>query len=142
MQRKIWKTADARVSAHLRRTDVMTWDPGRERLKGRLMLAGYALVADEVVAWALSIVLAGIHAGLPRWWLPAFGAAMMPLAMKWIAGEAQKACRRAVSQRFLGFEGVPPRVVSIANDCPGRWLVLLHIQMHPELRWREDPPSV
>lgn len=138
MQRKIRKTAGGHPLALLRRTDVMTWDPARERLKGRLMLAGYALIANEILAWALSFMLGSVYPGLPRWWLLVFGAVMIPFAMEWIEGDAEKASKRAASQRFLGFEGVPPRVISIANDCPSRWLVLLHIQMHPELRWRED----
>jgi len=138
MQRKIQKTVGAHALAHLRRADVMTWDPARERLKGRLMLAGYALVANEIMAWALSVMLASVYPVLPRWWLLVFGALTMPLAMVWISGDAEKAYKRAASQRFLGFEGVPPRVISIANDCPSRRLVLLYIQMHPELRWRGD----
>gem|GEM_PF-1606019 len=138
MQRKIRKTAGAHALARRRRTDAVTWDPARERLKGRLMLAGYALVANEIMAWALSFMLASVYPGLPRWWLLVFGAAMIPFAMEWISGDAESAYERAASQRFLGFEGVPPRVISIAGDCPSRRLVLLHIQMHPELRWRED----
>lgn len=138
MQRKTRKIAGAQALAQLRRADVMTWDPARERLKGRLMLAGYALVANEIMAWALSFMLTSVYPDLPRWWLLVFGAVMIPFAMEWISGDAEKAYKRAASQRFLGFEGVPPRVISIANDCPSRWLVLLHIQMHPELRWRED----
>ncbi|WP_321859141.1 hypothetical protein [Paraburkholderia tropica] len=115
----------------------MTWDPKRERLKGQLMLAVYALLANEILAWVLSFLVIAIYPGMQRWWFIAFGAVTMPVAMGWLCIDAKKAYEAARSRRFLGFDGIPPRVISIADDCPGRWLVLLHIQMHPELRWRE-----
>jgi len=114
----------------------MTWDAKAERLKGQLMLAGYAFVANELLAWVLSIVLFLIYPGMQRWWFVAFGAATMPAAMAWLSADAKKAYETAASRRFVGFDGIPPKVISIADDCPGRWLVLLHIQLHPELRWR------
>lgn len=116
----------------------MAWDAKVERLKGRLMLAAYALIANEILAWVLSILLFAIYPGIQRWWFMAFGAVTMPAAMTWISVDAKKAYDAAASRHFLGFEGFPPRVVSIASDCPSQWLVLLHIQLHPELRWRDD----
>ena len=115
----------------------MTWDPKKERLKGQLMLATYAFLANEILAWALSFLVIAIYPGMQRWWFIAFGAVTMPAAMSWLCVDAKKAYETARSQRFLGVDGIPPRVISIADDCPSRWLVLLHIQMHPELRWRE-----
>lgn len=115
----------------------MAWDPKKERLKGQLMLVAYALLANEVLAWVLSSLVMVIYPDVQRWWFVAFGVVTMPAAMSWLCVDAKKAYETAVSQWFLGFDGIPPRVISIADDCPSRWLVLLHIQMHPELRWRE-----
>lgn len=115
----------------------MTWSPTKERLRGHLMLAAYALLANEALAWVLSIDLIAIYPGLQRWWFIVFGAVTTPAVMIWLCVDAKEAYELAKSRHHLGFEGTPPRVTSIADDCSRRWLVLLHIQMHPELRWRE-----
>ncbi|WP_322014165.1 hypothetical protein [Paraburkholderia sp. J12] len=115
----------------------MDWDSKKERLKGQVMLTAYALLGNEILAWVLSCLVMVLYPGTQRWWFVAFGALTMPATMRWLRFDAKKAYETAASRQFLGFDGIPPRVISIANDCPGRWLVLLHIQMHPELRWRE-----
>lgn len=115
----------------------MAWDEKRERFKGQVMLAAYALLLSEALAWVLSEIVLALDLGMQRWWILAFGALTSPVAMSWLCIDAKNAYEKAASRRFLGFEGAPPRVISIADDCPARWLVLLHIQRHPELRWRD-----
>ena len=115
----------------------MTWDANKERLKGQMMLVAYALLANEMLAWAFSFLAIAIYPGMQRWWFMALGAVTMPVAMTWIGRDAKRAYETAAHERFLGFDGIPPRVASIAENCPSRWLVLLHIQMHPELRFHE-----
>ncbi|NIE83041.1 MULTISPECIES: hypothetical protein [unclassified Burkholderia] len=115
----------------------MSWDPKREQMRGQLALAAYALAVNAVLAWLLSCLAMAIQPGMQRWWFAAFGAVTMPMAMRWLSLDARRAYEAAASRRYLGFDGSPPRVVSIADDCPSRWLVLLHIRMHPELRSRE-----
>ena len=115
----------------------MTWDTKTEQLKGQVMLVTYALLANEVLALAFSFLAIAIYPGMQRWWFLALGAVTMPVAMAWISWDAKRAYETAALERFLGFDGFPPRVASIADNCPSRWLVLLHIQMHPELRFHE-----
>lgn len=115
----------------------MTWDAKKERLKGQMLLVAYALLANEVLAWAFSFLAIAIYPAMQRWWFMALGAVTMPVAMTWIGRDAKRAYETAAHERFLGFDGIPPRVVSIADNCPSRWLVLLHIQMHPEVRFHE-----
>jgi len=103
------------------------------------MLVTYALLTNEVLAWAFSFlaIAIAIYPGIQRWWFLALGAVTMPVAMAWISRDAKRDYETAALERFLGFDGIPSRVASIADNCPSRWLVLLHIQMQPELRFHE-----
>jgi hypothetical protein len=108
--------------------------PDRKRSgTGQLILAAYALIGTEVLSWVLSLILNALRLDVSPLWFVLFGALTMPMVMSWLAQDSARAYAMAVSQRFLGFEGEPPRIVSVSNECPKRWLVLLYIRMHPEL---------
>ena len=49
----------------------------------------------------------------------------------WIRKDAERAYETTVKQGFPGLESEPVHVISIANDCPERCWVLLHIRLHP-----------
>lgn len=109
------------------------------RLKGELTILSLSVTLAAVAAYLLSILV-----NVSEWpQAPAafilFGAMTTLLLGPWIRADAAKAYNAALRQHYLGLEGTPPRIVSIANDCPSRWLVLLHIQLHPELTEPELP---
>jgi hypothetical protein len=55
------------------------------------------------------------------------------LASIWLRKDIERAYRFAVEHEYLKFDGQPRRIVSIADNCPRRWMVMMHIRMHPKL---------
>jgi len=103
------------------------------RLRGELKLMGLSIAITSLLAFIP--ILANLIPDLPRG--PAafmtFGAFTTLLIAGWIRYDADRAFQFAAQGRHLGFEGDPPRVISIAQNCPKRWLVLLHIELNPDL---------
>ncbi|CAE6909103.1 hypothetical protein R69927_05884 [Paraburkholderia domus] len=110
----------------------------RLRLTGEFSLLGFALLATETMARALSIVVDVIYHSVPLFWFGAFGVLTMPFVIVWIRAGAARAYETAIRLHFVALEGQLPQVVSIADNCPKRWWVLLHIRLHPELIGADD----
>lgn len=107
------------------------------RVKGELKLLGLSVALSTVLAFVLANVMPDLPQG-PAAFM-SFGALTTVLAAGWIRHDAGRAFRFAAENRYLGFEGNPQRVISIAQDCPKRWLVLLHIELNPDLISRSPP---
>jgi hypothetical protein len=110
----------------------------RLRLTGEFTLLGFALLVTQAMAWILSTVVNSTYGSVSPFWFAVFGALTMPFVIIWIRKDAARAYEAAISQGLLGLEGEPAHVVSIANDCPKRWWVLLHLRLHPELIGADD----
>ena len=110
----------------------------RLRLTGTFTLLGFAVLVTQAMAWMLSTVVNSAYGSVSPFWFVVFGALTMPFVIIWIRKDAARAYEIATKQGFLGLEGEPPHVISIANDCPKRWWVLLHIRLHPELTGADD----
>jgi hypothetical protein len=110
----------------------------RMRLAGTFTLLGFAVLVTQAMAWMLSTVANFAYGSVPLFWSAVFGALTVPFVIIWIRKDAARAYEIATMQGFLGMEGEPPHVISIANDCPKRWWVLLHIRLHPELIGADD----
>jgi hypothetical protein len=90
------------------------------------------------MAWMVSTVVNSAYGSVSPFWFVVFGALTMPFVIRWIRTDAARAYETATKQGFLGLEGEPAHVISIANDCPNRRWVLLHIRLHPELIGADD----
>lgn len=101
------------------------------RLRGELKLLSLSLAFTISLAFMLSNVVPDLPHG-PAAFMT-FGAVTTLLAAGWIRHDAARAFQSAARSHHLGFEGNPPRVISIAQDCPKRWLVLLHMETNPDL---------
>ncbi|SAL08016.1 hypothetical protein AWB81_08510 [Caballeronia arationis] len=55
------------------------------------------------------------------------------MAYVWVRVDAKKAFLAAVDTRQVGTDGTPPPITYISPICSRRWLVLLYVQLHPEL---------
>ncbi|MFC0693530.1 hypothetical protein [Paraburkholderia humisilvae] len=55
------------------------------------------------------------------------------LVMVWAVRDARSAYQRALDDGYVRLAPRTRVVTGIARDCPRRWLVVLHIQLHPEL---------
>lgn len=101
------------------------------RLRGELKLMGLSIAITSLLAFILANLIPDLPHG-PAAFMT-FGAFTTLLIAGWIRYDADRAFQFAAQGRHLGFEGDPPRVISIAQDCPKRWLVLLHIELNPDL---------
>jgi hypothetical protein len=101
------------------------------RMRGELKLIGLSVAITTMLAYVLSNFVA--HSPHTFVAFITFGALTTLLAAGWVRHDANRAFRFAAEHQYLGFEGDPPRVISIAQDCPKRWLVLLHIELNPDL---------
>lgn len=110
----------------------------RLRLTGEVSLLGFALLVTEAMAWVLSIVVNIVYESVPLFWFGVFGVLTMPFVLVWMRADAARAYETAIRRHFVALEGQPAQVVSIADDCPKRWWVLLHIRLHPELIGADD----
>jgi hypothetical protein len=100
-------------------------------LRGELKLMGLSIAIATMLAYVLSNVVGhSPHAFIA---FVTFGALTTLLSAGWIRYDAHRAYQFAAERHYLGFEGNPPCVISIAEDCPKRWLVLLYIELNPEL---------
>jgi hypothetical protein len=101
------------------------------RMRGELKLIGLSIAITTMLAYVLSnVVPHSPHAYVA---FITFGALTTLLAAGWTRHDANRAFRFAAEHHYLCFEGDPPRVISIAQDCPKRWLVLLYIELNPDL---------
>ena len=110
----------------------------RMRLTGTFTLLGFAVLVTQAMAWILSTVVNSAYGSVSSFWFVVFGALTMPFVIIWIRKDAAHAYEIAIEQGRLGLEGEPAHVISIANDCPKRWWVLLHLRLHPELIGADD----
>jgi hypothetical protein len=101
------------------------------RVRGELKLIGLSIAITSILAFVLANTIPDLAHG-PAAFM-SFGAFTTLLAAGWIRHDAGRAFQFAAVNSYLGFEGNPPRVISIAQDCPKRWLVLLHIELNPGL---------
>lgn len=62
-----------------------------------------------------------------------FGALTLVMAYIWVRVDAKKAFAVAVAMRQVSADGTPPHITYISRSFPHRWLVLLYVQLHPEL---------
>lgn len=58
---------------------------------------------------------------------------LLALAHRWVLVDADNAFKAAVSKGHVLLAGASPHVTYIDSAFPGRWLVVLHVQLHPEL---------
>ncbi|VXC17757.1 conserved hypothetical protein [Burkholderia sp. 8Y] len=70
---------------------------------------------------------------VPETIFAAFGTLTLLMAYVWVRGDARGAFSAAVKTRQVGTVGAPPRLVYISQNCARRWLVLLYVELHPEL---------
>lgn len=51
----------------------------------------------------------------------------------WLRADARRAWRDALDQGYVSTRHASDDVLKIADDCPNRWLVVLYIELNPDL---------
>ncbi|MFM0053802.1 hypothetical protein [Caballeronia grimmiae] len=117
---------------------LMTWGTSpkrgqKMRLKAQLATLLVAQLLTLVVTLLLSLMLRASGRAVPPAGFAIFGAVTLIMAYRWVRVDAKKAFVAAVDAGEVGIDGSPPRVNYILPICSRRWLVLLYVQLHPEL---------
>lgn len=103
------------------------------RFKAQLVTWLAAQLLTLAVTSLLSITLHASGQDVPAIAFAIFGALTLVMTYVWVRVDAKKAFVAAVETRQVGTAGTPVRVIYISPICSRRWLVLLYVQLHPEL---------
>jgi len=105
------------------------------RARGWLKLVLVTIVANQVMTTAFVYVAQQVNPGLTILHTLLFSCVTCGLVGYWLQADARRAWRDALDKGYIG----PPHtsddqdVLKIADSCPNRWLVVLHIELNPEL---------
>ena len=105
----------------------------RIRLRAKATVFGVALCVTEVLAFALLIVVRLFGIDISSIEFGAFGAVTTVLVAGWLKMDAQCAYDLADRSGFLDRDESRTKVRNVRKDCPKFWLVVLYLQLHPEL---------
>ncbi|HEX7913861.1 MAG TPA: hypothetical protein VF534_38090 [Paraburkholderia sp.] len=99
--------------------------------RGMCKVIAIAFVTNQVLTTIFTYVVQQLGTPLPSdaSWL--FSCVTCGLLTLWLQADARRAFGFARAQGFVktGGEGAQP--LQIAQDCPKRWLVILHIELNP-----------
>ena len=111
------------------------WMKQVRKARVRAQLTGLLVAAllAEAVALGLTIASQATIGNIPPAAFGASGGLTILLARRWVLVDARKAFSAAVERHQALVEGTPPQIIYMARACPRRWLVVLHVQLHPEL---------
>ncbi|MGP8491842.1 hypothetical protein ACT2FY_38285 [Paraburkholderia fungorum] len=105
----------------------------RIRVRAKATVFGVALCVTEGLAFALSAIARIFAVDTSPVEFGIFGAVTTVLVAGWLQMDAQRAYTFADKSGFLNRDETRTRVKSVREDCPKFWLVVLHLQLHPEL---------
>lgn len=105
----------------------------RIRVRAKATVFGVALCVTEGLAFVLSAVARIFAVDTSAVEFGIFGAVTTVLVAGWLQMDAQRAYAYADRSGFLNRNETRTRVKSVKEDCPKFWLVVLHLQLHPEL---------
>jgi hypothetical protein len=105
----------------------------RIRIRAKATVFGVALCVTEGLAFILSAVARLFDVVTSTVEFGMFGAVTTVLVAGWLKIDAQRAYVFADRSGFLNRDETRSRVKSVREDCPKFWLVVLHLQLHPEL---------
>ena len=105
----------------------------RTKLQAEAIVALIAIVVAELLTMLVMSIIPRSYSPFELALLAAFGLVTAVLFLVWFRGDLKRAYLFAVEHEYLKFAGQPPRIVAILDSCPRRWMVMLHIRMHPAL---------
>lgn len=109
--------------------DTMT----KMRLRGLATLFLISGMVTAVLSFLLSIALQRLSIGIATFPFAPFGAVTAVLTATWLRIDAKQAYEQANRSGCFQRNGTDMLIESMMKDCPKRWLVVLHLQLHPEL---------
>lgn len=99
--------------------------------RGMCKLIAIAFVTNQVLTTIFTYVAQQLDAALPNEAVWLFSCVTCGLLTLWLQSDARRAFGAAHEKGFVKTGGDQQPYVQIADDCPKRWLVILHIELHP-----------
>jgi hypothetical protein len=112
----------------------------RARLKASMRARGWrklvlvTIVVNQVLTTAFVYVAQQVDPGLTMLHTLIFSCVTCGLVGYWLQVDAQRAWRSALDKGYIRTRRAEDEdFLNIADNCPRRWLVVLHIELYPEL---------
>lgn len=107
------------------------------RFRGWLKLALLTFSVDQILTAVFGYVTQQIDPGISDFETVIFSCITCLLVSNWLVTDARAAWATAKKQGFIGPArsggSAPEAPLEIANACPRRWLVVLHLELNPQL---------
>ncbi|WP_368598981.1 hypothetical protein [Paraburkholderia sp. BR14374] len=105
------------------------------RARGWRKLVLLTVAANQVLTTAFVFFAQQVDSGLTMMDTLIFSCVTCGLVSSWLRTDAQRAWCNAVEKGYVGQRHATTGedVLKIAEKCPRRWLVVLHIELNPEL---------
>jgi hypothetical protein len=99
--------------------------------RGLCKVVAVAFVTNQVLTTAFTYVAQQLDSALPHDTIWLFSCVTSGLVTLWLQSDARRAFGFAREKGFVRKSGDATQGVQIAEDCPKRWLVILHIELNP-----------
>ncbi|SIT41464.1 conserved exported hypothetical protein [Paraburkholderia piptadeniae] len=104
------------------------------RKRGWLKLVLMTVAANQVLTTAFVYAAQQVDPGLAMLHTLIFSCVTYVLVGYWLQADARRAWCNAKDEGYIGTRHARyDDVLKIADNCPRRWLVVLHIELNPEL---------
>ncbi|CAD6519613.1 hypothetical protein LMG27952_01172 [Paraburkholderia hiiakae] len=106
------------------------------RFRGWLKLALLTFSVDQILTAVFGYATQQIDPGISDFETVIFSCITCFLVSNWLVSDARAAWTAAKKQGFIGparSGGAHETQLEIANACPRRWLVVLHLELNPQL---------
>lgn len=99
--------------------------------RGMCKVVAIAFVTNQVLTTIFTYVAQQLDAALPHETIWLFSCVTCGLLTLWLQSDARRAFGFAREKGFVKTVGERKQELQIAEDCPKRWLVILHIELNP-----------
>jgi hypothetical protein len=110
---------------------IMTPSRPAMMLRGMCKVVAIAFVTNQVLTTIFTYVAQQLDANLPHETIWLFSCVTCGLLTLWLQADARRAFGFARAKGFVKTAGDKKQDLQIAEDCPKRWLVILHIELNP-----------
>lgn len=99
--------------------------------RGICKVAAIAFVTNQLLTTILTYVAQQLDLGLAHEAIWLFSCVTGALLTFWLLSDARRAFGFACEKRFVKKSRDGSQNLQIAENCPKRWLVILHIELNP-----------
>jgi hypothetical protein len=107
------------------------------RFRGWLKLVLFTFSVDQVLTAIFTYVAQRIDPNMAEMQTLIFSCITCVLVSNWLVADARAAWAQAMQQGYIGSPksgaGAQKEKLAIADKCPRRWLVVLHLELNPKL---------